>query len=116
VGLQSAKGSSSVCGCIKEEVWLAPPAEVRSPWDGPYITKEMFLNALGLKLIEEMVYYDDAFLHEEMFKPQVDMSKTKVDINGSVVEEELSNYPDSEISELDINVSIEKFSKVDEQT
>ena len=39
------------CHCVKEEVWIVPKKELKSSWDCDYVTKDMFMEALGLQLI-----------------------------------------------------------------
>ena len=41
--------------CVQKEVWLAPPPEKRSSWNGVYVTKGMFLNDLGLYLSGDVI-------------------------------------------------------------
>ena len=43
------------CHCVQKEVWLAPPPEIRSPWDCDYTSKKIFTEALGLKFIGEEI-------------------------------------------------------------
>ena len=36
------------CKCKIKEVWLVPSVERRSPWDCDFVTKDIFIEALGL--------------------------------------------------------------------
>ena len=44
--------TSAKCRCVTKEVWLGPPPELQSPWDCSYLTKEMFVESLGLHFMD----------------------------------------------------------------
>ena len=89
-----ARKSSKACVCVKKEVWLAPPPEVRSPWDCPYITKEIFIKALGLKQTRDMVYDDDSFLYEEDLFESQNTANTLEEVAVTETELEVASYED----------------------
>jgi hypothetical protein len=47
-----------------KEVWLVPAQETRNPWDFDYITKEMFVNVLELKLTVKLKSDNDILIQE----------------------------------------------------
>ncbi len=74
---------------MEKEIWLAPPPEVRSPWDGPYISKEIFVNALDLQHTGETMS-DEAFLDEQDPEPEVnfeDDQKCSISVAQSEVDD-----------------------------
>ena len=52
------------CGCIKEEVWIVPAQEQKSTWDCGFISKEIFVEGIGLKLIGNILNDEAHFLPE----------------------------------------------------
>ena len=55
--------SKTNCRCKKQEVWIVPARETKSAWDCDYVSKEMFVEALGLQLIGELQDDDDHLTH-----------------------------------------------------
>ena len=53
------------CGCIKEEVWIVPAKEEKSTWDCGFISKEIFVKGIGLKLIGTHLNDEEHFLPED---------------------------------------------------
>ena len=100
--MKEMKEQSNAKKCKKEEVWLVPSPEVSSPWDSPFITKEMFTSALGLQLTDtgEMTPDDDALLEEE----SNDVNENVDQVNTIETEEMIKNIDghDSDVSEIEI--------------
>ena len=60
----------------RKEVWIVPRTEQRSQWDCGYVSKEMFIDALGLKVIGNLTADDEALTDENI--PQVNQSSENV--------------------------------------
>jgi len=66
------------------EVWLVPYPETVRDWDGDFITKEMFANALGLNLTGELL--DD---NEHVEAQNEEMEMLQEDENNNISIEEI---------------------------
>ena len=56
------------CKCRKKEVWIVPSRESERPWEGEYITKEIFANCLGLELTGDIIRDDLTLCNYQEFE------------------------------------------------